>query len=74
MNSMPDFSEALRLAQTPEGRKLIAILQSTDGNALSSALSSAKQGDYESAKTALSSLLDSPEAQALLRSLGGNHG
>lgn len=74
MQAMPDFTEILRLARTPEGQKLIAMVQSSDANALSSALTSAGKGDYEAARDALSGLLDSPEAQALLRKLGGNHG
>jgi len=74
MQAMPDLSEILRLAQTPEGQKLIAMVQSADSKALNSALASAGKGDYEGAKAALSGLLESPEAQALLRRLGERHG
>lgn len=74
MQAMPDLSEILRLAQTPEGQKLIAMVQSSDSTALNSALSSAGKGDYEGAKAALSGLLTSPEAQELLRRLGERHG
>ena len=74
MQSMLDFSEIQRLARTPEGQKLLTMLQAADSTTLNSALSSARKGDFESAKDALSGILDSPEAQALLRSLGGSHG
>lgn len=74
MQSMPDFSEILKLAQTPQGRRLIAMLQSSDPAALGSALTNAKAGDFEAAKSALSGILEDPEAQALLRSMGGGHG
>ena len=70
MQSMPDFSEMLRIAQTPEGRRLIALLQNADSATLNSALSSAKSGDYGSAKNALSNILSTPEAQELLKQLG----
>jgi len=49
-------------------------VQSADSKALNSALASAGKGDYEGAKAALSGLLESPEAQALLRRLGERHG
>lgn len=70
MQNMPDFSEVMRLAQTPEGRQLIAMLQKTDSEALKSALSSAKEGNFDQAKTALSGILGTPEAQALLKQFG----
>lgn len=70
MQNMPDLSDILRLAQTPEGRKLIAMLQSSDPAALSSALTSAQAGDMEAAKKAMSGFLDNPEAQKLLKQLG----
>lgn len=70
MQTMPDFSELIRIVQTPEGRKLLSLLQSTDSQTLSRAMSSAKSGDYNGAKEALSDILNTPEAQALLNQLG----
>ena len=70
MQNMPDFSDIMRLAQSPEGRKLIAMLQSADTNVLNTALSSAQAGDYNTAKEALSDILSTPEAQALLNKMG----
>lgn len=64
-----DMSELLRLAQSPAGQQLIALLQRTGGKELQSAVMKASSGDYEQAKQSLSSLLANPEAQALLKQL-----
>ena len=69
MQTMPDFSDMMRLIQTPEGRKLVALLQNADSQTLNTAMSSAKSGDYHAAKEALSGILSTPEAQALLNQL-----
>ena len=70
MQNMPDFSDVMRLLQTPEGQRLLSILQSADSHVISAAISSAKAGDYEAAKKALSGVLSTPEAQALIDQLG----
>ena len=64
-----DMSELFRLAQSPAGQQLITLLQRTGGNELQNAVAKASSGDYEQAKQTLSSLLASPEAQALLKQL-----
>ena len=71
-----DFSikEAQRLAATPEGQKLIAILQQKDSGQLQQAMAQASSGNYKAAGEALQSLLSSPEAQQLMRQLGGRNG
>ncbi len=68
-----DFSmqEAMRLAKSPAGQELLALLQRTDGDALTQAMRQASGGDYESAAGTVRALLSSPEAQALLAQLGG---
>lgn len=70
MQNIPDFSEIMRLAQTPEGRRLITLLQNTDSTLLNSALSNAKSGNMDAARDALSGILGTAEAQALLKQLG----
>lgn len=70
MQNMPDFSEVMRLAQTPEGRQLISLLQNSDSEALRAALSSAKEGNFDQAKNTLSGILSTPEAQALMKQFG----
>ena len=74
MENMPDYSAIFRLAQSPEGRKLIAMLQSSDSGALNTAMSNARKGDYEGAKQILTQLLNDPQARELLENLGGQYG
>lgn len=69
MQQMPDMSELFRLAQTPAGRQLLFLLQKKGGNRLQEAIASVGTGDYTRAKTILSDLLSSPDAQALLKEL-----
>ena len=64
-----DRNQLLRLMQSPAGQQLLAHLQKSGGAQLQSAVSSASDGNYEPAKTLLSSLLQSQEAQALLKQL-----
>jgi len=71
-----DFSikEAQRLAKTPEGQRLMALLQRTNSGQLQKAMSEANAGNYMEAGNILQSLLSSPEAQHLMQQLGGKHG
>ena len=68
-----DFSmdEVMRLAKSPAGQQLIAMLQKSDSAALEQAVSAAKAGDYANASRSLSAALSSPEAQKLMKELGG---
>lgn len=65
-----DMSEIMRLAQSPAGQQLMALLQRSGGKEMEEAVSKASAGDLESAKKSISSLLSSPEAQKLLKQLG----
>ena len=69
MQQIPDRNELLRLAQTPAGQKLLAMLQNSDSSRLGDAVSSAAAGNYGKTQEILSALLSSPEAQALLKEL-----
>ena len=64
------FSESYlrRVLASPEGQKLLALLR-TDSGALKQAMQAVKSGDYESAKTALNPMLQTPEAKKLLEQL-----
>lgn len=64
------LSEALRLAKSPAGQKLLQLLRQTGGNELQEAVSKASGGDYAQAKQAISSLLDNPEVRKLLEQMG----
>lgn len=67
-----DFSmqEALRLAKSPAGQQLLAVLRQTDNARLQNILEQASAGNYAQAKAALDPLLASEEAQELLKQLG----
>ena len=68
-----DFSmqEAMRLANSDAGQKLLAILKDSDSTMLQQAMDQASAGNYENMQKTLSSLLSSPQVQALLKELGG---
>ena len=69
----PDFSmqEAMRLANSPAGQQLLALLRSKDQNALNAAADQAGAGNMDQAMKTLSALLSSPEAKDLMQQLGG---
>ena len=72
MQNKPDnfsMTDALRLANSPSGKQLIALLQQTGGDDLEQARQAAAKGDYESAKSNLSQILKSPQIQALLKEM-----
>ena len=64
------IQEALRLANTPTGQQLLALLQKNGGDDLNKAMNSAAAGNYDQAKQTLSALLTDPEAKKLLEQLG----
>lgn len=68
-----DFSmeEVMRLAKSPAGQQLIAMLKQADSAKLQQAVTQAKTGDYTQAGQTLNAMLSSPEAQKLLKELGG---
>jgi len=68
-----DFSQEdiIRFAQSPAGQQLIAMLRQTDNTKLEQAISQAKVGDYSQAGQTLNSMLSTPEAQRLMKELGG---
>lgn len=71
-----DFSieKAQRLANTPEGQKLMHLLQQHDNVQLQKAMAEATAGNYKQAGMILNAMLSSPEARQLIRQLGEKHG
>lgn len=65
------MQEAMRLAKSPAGQQLLAMLQRSDTGEIQKAMDQAAAGDYAQAKQTMSSLLASPEIQKLLQQLGG---
>ena len=68
-----DFSmeDMMRIAKSPAGQQLLALLQQKDSAALAQATAQAKSGNYAQAGQTLNALLSSPEAQKLMKELGG---
>lgn len=65
------MQDALRLAETPAGQQLLALLQQTDSSALQLALEQAEAGNYANAQKALTDLMKNKEVRSLLKQLGG---
>lgn len=75
MNQKPsgssmDLSEIMRLARSPAGQELIALLQQQGGRELQEAMDSAASGNYGKAKDTISAFLSDPKAKALMEKLG----
>ncbi len=67
-----DFSmqEALRLAKSPAGQQLLAMLRQKDNGQLQQAMNLATEGNYAQASQIINALLSSGEARQLLDELG----
>lgn len=66
-----DMSQIMRMAQSPAGKKLIAMLQSNNSDAMQQAMKRAAEGDYSQAKQEIEKILSTPEANRLLEQLRG---
>ena len=69
MQSMPDISALIKIAQSPAGQKLLAILRSDPSADLEGIAAAAASGNPEAARKKLSSLMNTKESQELLREL-----
>ena len=67
-----DFSmqEALRLAKSPVGQQLLAMLRRKDNGQLQQAMDLAAEGNYAQASQIINTLLSSGDTQQLLDELG----
>ena len=68
------MQEALRLANSDAGQRLLAILKQSDSTQMHQAMDQVSAGNYDDAQKTLSSLLNSPEIQALLKEVGDSNG
>lgn len=68
------IQEAKKLAETPEGKQLAALLQQLGGNDLQQMLDQAAMGNFTQARSAISTLMQDPQARQLLQKLGGANG
>ncbi len=64
------MNDLAKIANSPAAHQLIAALQAKNSEALQQAAALANQGDFGSAQATLSSMLNSPDIQALLKQLG----
>lgn len=64
------MQEVLRMAASPAGQQLIAMLRQQGGDDFQKAMASAATGDYTQAKHAIEALMADPKAQQLLKDLG----
>ena len=67
-----DFSmqEALRLAQSPAGQQLLAMLKQSNNEQVKQAGQQARAGDYNAAMETVRAFLSTEEGQALFKQLG----
>lgn len=68
-DSPMDLSEVMRMAQSPAGQQLLALLQQSSGEELRDAMEKASAGDYSQAKKTINAFLSTPEAKALMEKL-----
>ena len=61
----------MKMANSPAGQQLIAMLKNQDNSKLEQAAAQAKSGDYAQASQTLSAMLSTPEAKKLMKELGG---
>ena len=65
------MEQAMKIANSPAGRQLIALLQQRGGDDFQKAMANAASGNFEMAKDSLSSVLQDQKVTALLKELGG---
>ncbi len=61
--------QARRVLTSPEGQKLLQLLNQDGGNALRQAAQAMRAGDYTAAQAILGPLMQSPQAQQLIEKL-----
>ena len=69
MQSLPDMNQLMKLASSPAGQKLLALLHSDKSLDLQKLARSATAGNMEEAKSQLAGILASEEAAELLKQL-----
>ena len=64
------MQEVLRMAASPAGQQLIAMLRKQSDSEFQAAMAGAAAGDYTQAKQAIEKLMTDPQARKLLNQLG----
>ncbi len=68
------MQEALHLANSEAGQRLLALLKETNDPGVRQAMQKASAGDYSSIRENLASLMRSEQVQQLLKELEDTHG
>ena len=69
MQPMPDINTLQKVARSPAGQQLLALLQEGNAGDLNRIAAAAGSGKLEEARQSLSALLSSQEARELLKQL-----
>ena len=68
------MQDMMRLAGTPAGQELLNYLQQKNQKQLQMAIAHAVSGNMDQARTLIAQLANDPQAQKLIKPLGGSHG
>ena len=66
-----DYGELLQIANSPDGQKLLSMVQERGGDQYAQAMQQAERGDYSGAKEMISKIMSSPEAMQLIEKIRG---
>lgn len=66
-----DYGELLKIANSPDGQKLLSMIQERGGDQYAQAMQQAEHGDYSGAKEMISKIMSSPEAMQLIEKIRG---
>ncbi len=66
-----DYGELLKIANSPDGQKLLSMIQERGGDQYAQAMQQAERGDYSGAKEMISKIMSSPEAMQLIEKIRG---
>ena len=69
MQQLPDMNQLIKLARSPAGQKLLAMLQSGNPSDLSAITAQAAAGNMQEAGKLLSGLLSAEEMQTITKEL-----
>ena len=69
MQPMPDLAALMKIARSPAGQQLLALLQTDQSLDLNTIAADAASGNLEAARQQLGNVLGTKEAQELLKQL-----
>lgn len=77
MNPAPDkkaIEQAMEFARSPEGQRLLAMLQASHPDIVDTVQKQAAGGDMEATRQTVSKMMNSPDIKKLLKEMGNGHG